>query len=367
MGTALGRLDRYNLSDILYLGVRGEKNMEEKILVSVVIPVYKTEKFLKSAVDSVRNQTYKDIEIILIDDGSPDICPQLCDEIAAEYKNVTAIHKENGGLSSARNVGIEKATGKYIYFLDSDDTIDENAIADMVEIAERDNSDVVFPNQYYKVYEDSGEKKLAYHYTEDVFLTNPQDYALEILIGKARGQRSTAVLYRTSVLIDNEIRFPYGLISEDFFFMLDLMVVAKKLSVYTKPSLLNLKRIGSITGAYHSGFENTIWLMDEKAKEFLKTIGREDKESMKKVDDLLCRNIVAYLFKIMSSLNPAPYSEKKKVAIELLNHKNTRKVWKKNHPAPYFKSKKTKLAFALVYKLLRYNFVSLALRLMSFS
>ncbi|MBO5944146.1 MAG: glycosyltransferase family 2 protein [Clostridia bacterium] len=341
--------------------------MDKNILVSVVIPVYKTEKFLENAVNSVVKQTYSRIEIILVDDGSPDICPQLCDELAEKYENIFVLHKENGGLSSARNAGLECVKGKYVYFLDSDDTIEEHAIEDMVRIAEKENSDVVFPNQYYKVYEDTNEKKLAFHYTEDIFETNPQDYALNILIGRVRGQRSTAVLYRTSVLVDNNVRFPVGLISEDFFFMLDLMVVAKKLSIYTKPSLFNLKRIGSITGAYHPEFEKTIWLMDEKAKAFIKKIGREDKDAMQKVDDLLCRNTIAYLFKIMSSLNPAPYKEKKKVALDLLYHEKTRKVWKKNHPAPYFKSKKTKLAFTLVYKLLRYNFVSLALRFMSFS
>lgn len=341
--------------------------MKESSLVSIVIPVYKTEKFLKTAVKSVINQTYDNIEIILVDDGSPDSCPRICDELSNEYENIIVLHKENGGLSSARNAGLKCAKGKYVYFLDSDDAIAKYAISDMVEIIEKENSDAVFPNQYYKVYEGTEKKELAFHYAEEIFETNPQDYALNILIGKVRGQRSTAVLYRTSVLTDNNILFPVGLISEDFFFMLDLMTVAKKLSVYTKPSLFNLKRIGSITGAYHPGFEDTIWLMDKKAKSFVKKISRENEDAFKKIDDLLCRNTVAYLFKIMSSLNTVPYNEKKKVALDLLYNEKTRNVWKKDHPTPYFKSKKNKLAFFLVYKLLRYNFVSLALRIMSFS
>lgn len=336
-------------------------------MVSVIIPVYKTEKYLELAVNSVLNQTYKNIEIILVDDGSPDNCPQICDALAEKYDCIKVVHKENGGLSSARNAGIENATGEYLYFLDSDDTIIDCAIADMVEIAENENSDVVLPNTYYKVYEDSDKKELAYHFTEDLFESDPRDYAIEILIGKVRGHRSTAVLYRSKVILENNIRFPLGFIAEDFFFMMDLMSVASKLSVYTKPSLLNLKRSGSITSAYHPGFEKTIWIMDEKAIEFLEKNDINNENTMQKVDDLLCRSTIAYIFKIMSSRNKMPYKEKEQIAKDLLNHNNTRKVWRKNHPIPYFKSKKTKLVFALIYKLLRFNIVSIALRIMSYS
>ena len=336
-------------------------------MISVIIPVYKTEKYLETALNSVLNQTYKDVEVILVDDGSPDNCPQLCDELASKYTCVKAIHKENGGLSSARNAGVEEAKGEYLFFLDSDDAIEETTLADMVEIAEREKSDAVLPNTYYKVFEDSDKKELAYHFSENLFESNPRDYAIEILIGKARGHRSTAVLYRTSVIIDNNIRFPLGYIAEDFFFMMDFMAVANKLSVYTKPSLLNLKRSGSITSEYHAGFEQIIWLMDEKAISFLTETGTKNDKSMKKVDDLLCRSTIAYLFKVMSSRNPMPYKEKEKIAKDLLNHKNTRNVWRENHSAPYFKSKKTKLAFALIYKLLRFNLVSIALKIMSYA
>ncbi len=340
--------------------------MENKTKVSVIIPIYKTEKYLQKAVDSVLNQTYKNIEIILVDDGSPDNCPVICDDLAKQYENITVVHKENGGLSSARNAGVEKATGKYIYFLDSDDTIIDCAIADMVEIIEKDNSDAVFPNSYYKVYDNSSEKEIAYHFTEEMFESTPIDYVLNILLGKARGQRSTAVLYRAETIIDNNVKFPLGLISEDFFFMLDFMSVAKKLSVYAKPSLLNLKRLGSISGDYQSGFENTIWLMDEKVKECLKKMNKDDEDSQKMVDALLCRNVVTYLFLVMSSLNPMSYKEKMKLAKEILFHEKTRGVWKKNHPAPYFQSRATVLAYVLIYKLLQFRLINLALNIMSF-
>ncbi len=90
-------------------------------LFSVIIPVYKVEQYLHQCVDSVLVQDFEDFEIILVDDGSPDNCPQICDEYAAKDKRVKVIHKENGGLSDARNFGIDAATGSYLMFLDSDD------------------------------------------------------------------------------------------------------------------------------------------------------------------------------------------------------------------------------------------------------
>lgn len=93
-------------------------------LLSVVVPVYKVEKYLKKCVDSVLEQTYSNLEVILVDDGSPDNCGALCDEYAKKDSRVKVIHKENGGLSSARNAGLDVAKGDYLTFLDSDDWID---------------------------------------------------------------------------------------------------------------------------------------------------------------------------------------------------------------------------------------------------
>ena len=95
-------------------------------LISVIIPIYKVEEYLRQCVDSVLGQSFKDIELILVDDGSPDQCPKICDEYVEKDSRVHVIHKENGGLSDARNTGIRYATGKYLMFLDSDDYWDGN-------------------------------------------------------------------------------------------------------------------------------------------------------------------------------------------------------------------------------------------------
>lgn len=112
--------------------------------VSVIIPVYNVEKYLKRCVDSILNQTYKNIEVILVDDGSPDGCPQMCDHYAAQDERVRVIHKKNGGLSSARNAGLDsKPAGDYVTFVDSDDWIAPNYYDYCVRKLEDNKADVI--------------------------------------------------------------------------------------------------------------------------------------------------------------------------------------------------------------------------------
>lgn len=112
-------------------------------MVTVVIPIYNVERWLDRCVVSVVNQTYRDLEIILVDDESPDRCPQMCEDWAAKDSRIKVIHKKNAGLGMARNTGIEHATGKYIIFVDSDDYIEENTIEVCVAVAEKEQADIV--------------------------------------------------------------------------------------------------------------------------------------------------------------------------------------------------------------------------------
>lgn len=108
-------------------------------IVSVIVPVFKVENVLHYCIDSILNQTYKDFELILVDDGSPDNSGKVCDEYAQKDDRVIVIHKENGGVSSARNVGIDKAKGKYICFVDSDDYVSKDYLKTLIEIKEKYN------------------------------------------------------------------------------------------------------------------------------------------------------------------------------------------------------------------------------------
>lgn len=112
-------------------------------LVSIIVPIYKVEEYLDVCVQSIRCQTYPCLEIILVDDGSPDSCPQLCDRYAREDSRITVIHKKNGGLGDARNAGAKRAQGKYLLFVDSDDRIREDLVSITVQAAEDSGADVV--------------------------------------------------------------------------------------------------------------------------------------------------------------------------------------------------------------------------------
>ena len=123
-------------------------------LVSVIIPVYKTEKYLDECVESIVKQTYKNLEIILVDDGSPDNSPAMCDAWAEKDSRIKVIHKPNGGAADSRNKGLEIATGKWILFMDSDDWYKTyDVIFRLVENAERENADIVCFN-YQRYFED---------------------------------------------------------------------------------------------------------------------------------------------------------------------------------------------------------------------
>ena len=120
----------------------------EKDLISVIVPVYKVEKYLEKCIESVLKQTYTNLQIILVDDGSPDNCGKICDEYAKKDSRIEVIHKANGGLSDARNVGISKAKGRYIGFVDSDDYIKEDMYEILLNLIKKYDADVSICNLY---------------------------------------------------------------------------------------------------------------------------------------------------------------------------------------------------------------------------
>lgn len=111
-------------------------------LISVIVPIYKVEKYLEQCLDSILKQSYNNLEIILVNDGSPDNCGKICDEYAKKDNRIKVIHKENGGLSSARNAGLDIATGEYISFIDSDDCVAENFIETLYKLCIENNCDI---------------------------------------------------------------------------------------------------------------------------------------------------------------------------------------------------------------------------------
>lgn len=327
-------------------------------LVSIVIPVYKTEKHLENSVSSALSQTYLNTEIILVDDGSPDNCPKLCDKIASENKNVSVIHKKNGGLSSARNSGIEKASGEFIVFLDSDDTLSSDAVADMVKIAEDENADAVIPYSYYKVYENNEKKVLSYHFTQEMFSDDSKEFALNVLIGKGRARRSTAVLYNLNVIKKNCVSYPVGKISEDFFFNLDFFSAAHKISLYDKPSLNNLKRNGSISSSYYEDFFNTVLEMDIVVEKFINSLDINKYKIAGKRETLFFRNLLIFAVNVMGD-KKSSYSERCKKCRAMFLNDRFQKALHDSASIPFFEGKFQKLYMSVSLKLLKYKMYSL--------
>ena len=168
--------------------------------ISVVIPVYKVEKYLKRCVDSVLTQNYNDLEIVLVDDGSPDNCPSICDDYARLDSRVKVIHKNNGGLSDARNTGLKEATGEYISFLDSDDYLLENFSSACEIVKNNQNYDVITFGE--------GIDKLGK-------ITYPISACMKF--------------FRLDFLNNNNIRFLNGIYHEDVPFSLEIVLNTDKI------------------------------------------------------------------------------------------------------------------------------------------
>ena len=210
--------------------------------ISVIIPVYNVKQYLEKAFSSVVNQTYKNLEIILVDDGATDGSGELCDELAKTDGRAKVCHKENGGLSSARNYGLKNATGEYVIFIDSDDYIHEEMIESLYEEAKKADADVSVCG-IMNVYSTKASPQC-----QEVtlrFECGPKEFLKELLIGeKIPGSICNKLLKKE---IADELSFPVGKIYEDAFYHLDLVQHAKKYVVTTKPYYNYYHRGDSIT------------------------------------------------------------------------------------------------------------------------
>ena len=214
-----------------------------KELISIIVPVYNVEKYLKKCVDSIVNQTYKNLEIILVDDGATDNSGKICDELVELDNRIKVYHKKNGGLSDARNYGVERATGDYIGFVDSDDYIDAEMYERLYEAIKKENVDVAECNL-----------KIVYPEKTDLFtdqkyyqICNKQEYLEEYLkIEKIFG---SACVRLTKADIARKLKFPVGKLYEDTYYAYDLIGIVDKYVIVDNPYYNYLMRENSITNA----------------------------------------------------------------------------------------------------------------------
>lgn len=233
---------------------------------SVIIPVYKVEAYLERCVNSVLNQDYWDLEVILVDDGSPDRCPQICDDFAAKDSRVSVIHKPNGGLSSARNAGIEKATGKYLAFLDSDDQWAEGKLKQLMSLLPETEIDMLLFN-CIDIYPNNVKRKRSYFGLFDAMYKeySINEYYKLLLINCDLQESACTKILRRQFLTENCLTFCQGIVGEDSEWMLRLLRCIKKVAVANVELFLcTCLRPGSIQNTIRSkNIRDTIDTIDK--------------------------------------------------------------------------------------------------------
>lgn len=304
-------------------------------LISVVVPVYNVAKYLPRCLDSIASQTYANLDIILVDDGSTDNSGKIADEYAKTDKRAQVIHQKNGGLSEARNAGLRYAKGDYVAFVDSDDYMSPSYIEKLYDIASKNGADVA-TCQFQSFSEESLKLKKSPDWTRDVM--TGRESAIGLLIGSHPAYIWTS-LFKRSLFTDNAIEFPVGRTYEDVATRFKLQYFAGKV-VFTNERLYHyLVRRSSITGIKFSETRfNDLLFAVESIKDF---------SAQKKVT---CPEIVNYFdFKIsMLILNS--------LAKENALDKSLSKYWvvivkrlKKLHKQVKFPSTQSRIVYTGLY------------------
>lgn len=227
---------------------------------SIVIPCYKVEKYLSECVDSILSQTFTDYEIILVDDGSPDRVPEICDEYAKKDNRIRVIHQKNGGLSRARNAGIAEAMGDYVVCIDSDDYLLHKDVLQAINNKLSTNPDVVLYG-YKKLYESDGA------WGEPVVPHAVIGSVKVVIDHQLLNDTFTATAWtkavRTSLLHNYKIEFTPGLISEDNDWYMRILCYAKSIVCLEEPCVAYRQRPGSISHAAKiNSLTDNLWILE---------------------------------------------------------------------------------------------------------
>lgn len=303
--------------------------------VSIIVPVYNVENYLEKCLDSLANQTLKDIEIIVVNDGSPDDSQKIIDEYAKKYPTIKSFIKENGGVSDARNYGIKKARGKYIAFVDGDDYVEKDMYEKMYQKAELGNFDIVVCDLNY-VYEDGKILRVSSKIEYDT--TN---------IKKTYINMYPCVwnkIYKKN-LFKNNIEFKKGVWYEDVDFLYKIFPYIKTIGVVKEPLNQYVQRAGSITKTFDKRLYNYIDNFNDLIK-FYKERGLYDNYKLE-LEYCYVRYIYATFIKQATRFDKEEYDKAVKTAIE-----NVKKNFPKYRKNKYFYSSIKGIYLVLFNKML---------------
>ena len=268
--------------------------------ISIIVPVYNVEKYLKKCIDSIINQTYKNIEIILVDDGSKDSSGRICDEYIEKDKRIVTIHKKNGGLSDARNEGIKKATGKYLSFIDSDDYIEENMIGNLYKSIIENDSDI---STCAKIIEYSNKKIIKNNKSN--FCINNNEAMKRMLTFDEIDTSACDKLFKKDLFLN--IKFPVGRYYEDIITkekfsekQLDSLYFAEKIEKEVELNMPEIKEAGE--AYYYLEMINILTKIKraENSKEYINEYKKIKKEYNKKIIKIITNNNIKLHKKIMA-------------------------------------------------------------------
>ena len=258
---------------------------------SIVVPVYNTEKYIKRCIDSIVNQTLKDIEIIIVDDGSKENCANFCDKISKTDSRIKVVHKKNGGLGFARNSGIDIATGEYIGFVDSDDYIEPIMYETLYNAAKKHNADLAVSGICFvggNMFSKSGENtRKVYFEKETVFKKENMKKLLLGVVGalphepddSRYGVSVCKNIFKTSVIREEGIRFlsEREILSEDTLFMVDYIKFSKIAIGVPGAYYCYCRNEDSLSKSYNKDrFERSIVFLNELEKRIANTVKKED-------------------------------------------------------------------------------------------
>lgn len=217
---------------------------------SIILPIYNVEKYLKECVDSILKQTFRDYEIILVDDGSTDGSPELCDKLAETDGRIRVLHKKNGGLSDARNAGTNIAKGDYIIYIDSDDFIVRDDFLEKISAKADLSPDLIF-YKYQKYYDDNktfGE--CLYSYKDAVGEVTYADKITALVKADAFYGMAWIKAIKREIITENNISFEVGLLGEDMEWNYHIIFNSKSIEFIDEPFIAYRQRAGSITSTH---------------------------------------------------------------------------------------------------------------------
>jgi glycosyltransferase involved in cell wall biosynthesis len=295
--------------------------------VSVIVPIYKVEDYLAKCIESILQQTYHDIEIILVDDGSPDNCGAICDNYAKTDSRIKVIHQKNGGLSCARNAGLDIATGDYIGFVDSDDWIDPDMFERLMQVIIENNADIVSCGLKH-IFND----RIIAQQTDKIINYNNEEAIKDLLEQHFLRFEVWNKLYRKDII--SELRFKPGQIHEDVYFTSNVFIKSSKIIYLDRPMYNYLQERYGNTNTYFKA--NKLAIFDE-FKEMTELLENNNMVECARRTEVLCL-IYILTFYFQACKNKNTDADIKKKLIDIFNE-----YYAKTKSNPFRRDIKTKL------------------------